>query len=159
VETHVHRSNHNRGLDYDSVLDKYWVGNTTPQEIPDAECDKLYSEERTYLKGVIKQISQIKKRAENKYYCKKSNKEQFTEDLDDAADDIVDKLNGFYWTMSRFGKDYAPSSKIGCGGGNIESDKKRREPCPHRLKIAGARHSVRNKLGKTMVPRKLKVGS
>lgn len=36
----------------------------------------------------------------------------------------MDKLNGFHWTLSRFGKDYAPSSKIGCGGGHIESEKK-----------------------------------
>ena len=65
-------------------------------------------------------ISEIKKRVEKKYYCKK----EFTEDLDDAAEDIVDKLNSFHWTLSRFGKDYDPGSKIGCGGGNVESDKK-----------------------------------
>ncbi|HAS6296391.1 TPA: AHH domain-containing protein [Vibrio vulnificus] len=159
VETHVHRSNHNRGLDYDSVLDKYWRGKAKPEEIPDEECEKLYSEFRTYLKGVNKQISEIKKRAEKKYYCKKSNKEEFTEDLDDAAEDIVDKLNGFHWTLSRFGKDYAPSSKIGCGGGHSESEKKSREACPHRLNITGTRHTIRNKLGKIMEPRKLEVGS
>lgn len=38
----------------------------------------------------------------------------------------MDKLNSFHWTLSRFGKDYAPRSKIGCGcgGGHIESEKK-----------------------------------
>ena len=99
-------------------------------------------------------ISEIKKRVEKKYYCKK----EFTEDLDDAAEDIVDKLNSFHWTLSRFGKDYAPGSKIGCGGGNIESDKKSREACPHRLNVTGTRHTIRNKLGKIMEPRKLKAG-
>ena len=53
-------------------------------------------------------ISEIKKRVEKKYYCKK----EFTEDLDDAAEDIVDKLNSFHWTLSRFGKDYAPAQKL-----------------------------------------------
>ncbi|WP_261886074.1 AHH domain-containing protein [Vibrio pomeroyi] len=159
VETHVHRSNHNRGLDYDTVLDKYWGGKAKPEEIPDEECEKLYSELRTYLKGVNKQISEIKKRAEKKYYCKSSKKKEFTEDLDDAAEDIVDKLNSFHWTLSRFGKDYAPSSKIGCGGGHIESEKKSREECPHRLNITGTGHAIRNKLGKVMEPRKLEAGS
>lgn len=34
------------------------------------------------------------------------------------------KLNGFHWTLSRFGKDYAPSSKIGCGGATLKAIKK-----------------------------------
>lgn len=36
----------------------------------------------------------------------------------------VHYLNGFHWALSSFGKDYALSSKVGCGGGQIESEKK-----------------------------------
>lgn len=36
----------------------------------------------------------------------------------------VHYLNGFHWALSSFGKDYAPRSKVGCGGGHIESEKK-----------------------------------
>ncbi|GLR73176.1 AHH domain-containing protein [Aliivibrio sifiae] len=158
VETHVHRSNHNRGLDYENIINKYWSGDN-PKEIPDEECETLYNDEITYLKGVKKQISEIKKRAENKFYCKKNNKEAFTEDLDDAAEDVIDKLNNFHWTISRYGKDYAPGCKIGCGGGNIESDKKKRESCSHRLKINNKIHQIKNKKNLIMEPRKLKAGS
>lgn len=38
--------------------------------------------------------------------------------------DKVHYLNGFHWALSSFGKDYAPSSKVVCGGGHIESEKK-----------------------------------
>lgn len=158
VETHVHRSNHNRGLDYEAVVSKYW-GGSSPQPIPDDECDELYSQELTYLKGVKKQISQIKTKAEKKYYCKTTHKSKFTTHLDLAASNIINKLNDFYWTISRYGKDYAPGSKIGCGGGNIESDKKSRECCPHRLNIPNYQHIIRNKKGKIMKPINLKAGS
>ncbi|MGR5286335.1 AHH domain-containing protein [Vibrio maritimus] len=157
VETHVHKSNHNRGLDYDSIVSKYWSEGSI-EEIPDSECEKLYSEELTYIKGVKVLLRDIKVRASKKHYCKPSNKEDFTDDLDDVSDDILDKLNSFNWTISRYGKDYSPYSRIGCAGGAVESDKKSREPCPHRLASTGLKHQNKNKKGKIMKPRKLKVG-
>ena len=65
------------------------------------------------------------------------------------------------------GKDYAPTSTIGCSGGNIESDKKKRNSCPHRLNKKDPeneikdveKHTITNNNGMVMKPRKLKVGS
>ncbi len=62
-------------------------------------------------------------------------------------------------SFSYFGKDYAPVSKIGCGGGNIESGTKSREACPHRLNTTGYHHTIRNKKGRIMKPINLKAGS
>lgn len=41
----------------------------------------------------------------------------------------------------------------------LKARKKSREACPHRLNITGTRHTIRNKLGKIMEPRKLEAGS
>ncbi len=156
VETHVHRSNHERGLDYLTVVSKYWGGNE-PEEIPDEECEKLYKEELTYLKGVEKMLGVIYRDAQDRFYCESNNNNLFTKDMDNVSRDILSMLDKFYWTISRYGKDYAPGNLIGCACGNIESDKKKRKQCLHRLERK--KHVIENKKGIIMKPRKLRVGA
>ncbi|WP_299022740.1 AHH domain-containing protein [uncultured Photobacterium sp.] len=162
VETQVHRSNHNRGLIYTSLKEKY-IDKGEP--IPDSECEKIYKNGLRYLKGVDDEIQEVFDNAKIKYYCKAGKKDEFTEDLRGAAEDILDCLADFTWTISRYGKDYKRGILIGCSNGLDESKNKKRTPCSHRTKEIDTNtnqrvliHEYKNGNGIIMKPRKLEVG-
>lgn len=154
VETQVHRSHHSRGLMYSDELKRNYIDKKKP--IPDRECVKLYKDGMKYIKGVNEEIDDVFKRAKSKFYCKKGNSDKFTLHLRAKSVTILENIASFKWTISRYGKDYHSSSKIGCAGGTVESAEKSRKPCPHRINKNV--HKYKNGHNKIMKSRTLEVG-
>ncbi len=158
VATHVHRSNHQRGINFQSVIGKYFNANI-PRAIPDDIIEILYNNKRTYLHGIKKLLVPIRARAQKNFYCKNGNAKKFSLHMNTVSISIINKMNKFHWCISRYGSDYEKSSPYGCANGNIENESKKRKHCTSRQKTDNKKHDNKNKIGNTMIPMKLKVGS
>ncbi|CAH1588556.1 AHH domain-containing protein [Vibrio owensii] len=156
ASTHVHRSNHNGGIDFTSVKTKFWKGKDPSVEVKDDVATYLRGLDYKYIKAVYSDIDSIKQNAKSKVYCKPGNKEKFTLHMNQKSKAILAKLNSFLYTISTYGHDYSPVSKVGCAGGDSENKSKNRGYCEHRMKNTS--HGILNHQDHEIKQRTLKVG-
>lgn len=154
--THIHRSHHNGGLDFTSVKTKYWKEGEPETEVSDDVASYLRGLDYKYIKAVFSNIDSIKQNAKSKLYCKKGNKEKFSLHMHQKSKHILAKVNSFLYTISTYGHDYSPSSKVGCGGGESENKSKSRSYCEHSIKQTC--HDIMNHQDSKIEKRTLKVG-
>ncbi len=154
--THVHRSHHSGGLDFTKVQSKYWKKDSPEKEINDNVASYLRGLDYKYIKSVFSDIDSIKQNAVSKVYCKPGNKEKFSLHMNQKSKDILAKLNSFLYTISTFGHDYSPASKVGCAGGKSENKSKNRSYCEHRINKTS--HGIFNHADNEIKNRTLKVG-
>ncbi len=162
VKTHVHRSHHQGGLDFIELKDAYWEKDTVEDgselynpssEVPQDDIDKIKSGGYlTYIKGIDKKLALIVKRAEKNYYCKPGNKALFSKHMNAQSKVVLKLLDSFLFTISTFGHDYSPVSKVGCANDSVESKSKNRDFCR-----CDRNHSLKNN-GSLMKYRRLEVG-
>ncbi|ARC91744.1 hypothetical protein B6A42_05965 [Vibrio coralliilyticus] len=154
--THVHRSHHTGGLDFTSVKAKYWEEDTPDTEVNDDVASYLRGLDYKYIKSVSSEIDPIMQNAKSKLYCKPGNKEKFSLHMHKKSENILAKLNSFLYTISTYGHDYSPASKVGCAGGQSENKSKSRNYCSHRVNKTS--HGIMNHQDKKITNRDLEIG-
>ena len=134
-----HKGDHSKGRAFDTNRNKFDELKNQEQELNIKEQEKIEEKFLAYPDAVKDEIKNIKVQAKKGGFCRSNGKpiksrkkinQQFEDEMRIKSKKILSRIESFDWTISRDGRDYIQSSKLGCSGYTSLATKKRGEVCP-----------------------------